>query len=274
MAHTLQERWSQLVDIKLRANLVKRNGIIFNTRYEGDPKAGAVKIPVRDTEATVAAYAKATGASLTQGGTTYITQDIDKDYAVNELIDGFDAAAVPDNLTADRLDSAAYSLALQMEKDATEVLEAKATAFGGTTALTKSTIYDAFVDIRTELSKVYVPNDGRFALVTPDVYGLLLKNDNFIHASDLGDRVLQTGAVGQIAGILIFEDATLSPTTEIIAGHPNWCARVEEWQVPVHLQDLSGSGTFIGASAVQGRKIYAHAVTKPTTLLIKKKSGT
>lgn len=114
MAHTLQERYSQLVDLKLRATLVKKDGVIFNNRYEGNPTAGAVKIPVRDTEVTVGTYDKQEGATMTHGSTSYLTVTVDKDYAVNELIDGYDAAAVPDNLVADRLDSAGYSLALQI----------------------------------------------------------------------------------------------------------------------------------------------------------------
>ena len=44
---------------------------------------------------------------------------------------------------------------------------------------------------------------------------------------------------------------------------------MKEWAVPVRLQSLEGSGKFIGASAVQGRKIYKHAVTKSSTLLIR-----
>ena len=271
MAHTLQDRFSQLVDIKLRATLVKKDGIIFNNRYEGDPKAGAVKIPVRDTETTVAAYSKTAGATKTFGDTTYLVVAIDKDYAVNEVIDGYEAQAVPDNLVADRLDSAGYSLALQMETDATTVLVAGATAMASTTKSTAATAYGNIVDVRTLMSKANVPADGRFLLVTPDFYALLLKdNTNFVRASALGDQVVQTGAVGKIAGFLVFEDNTLpAATIEFIAGHPNWCARVKEWQVPVRLQDLAGSGTHIGASAVQGRKIYAHKVTKSATLFKK-----
>ena len=83
------------------------------------------------------------------------------------------------------------------------------------------------------------------------------------------EAVVQTGALGQIAGFNIFEDATLPDTSVFIVGHPNWCTRIEEWAVPVRLQSLEGSGTFIGASAVQGRKIYKHAVTKSSTLLIR-----
>lgn len=270
MAHEAQERYSGLVDAKLRDTLVKKDGVVFNTRYEGNPTAGVVKIPVRDTEVVVKDYNKATGTDATQGDTAYIDLILNKDKAVNELIDGYDAASVPDNLVADRLDSGGYSLALQMEHDATECLETAATPFGGTDELAKDTVYDVLVDFRTALSKRNVPKDGRFALVSPDVYGLILKSPEFTKASDLGDAVVQTGAQGKCAGFLIIEDATLSETTDFICGHPNWCSRVNEWQVAVHLQDLAGSGKYIGASAVQGRKIYGMKVTKPSTLLIKK----
>ena len=111
MAHANQERYSALVDAKLRATLVTRDGAIFNTRYEGSPKAGKVKIPVRDTEVAVKAYDKANGVDADAGTTTYLDLDIDNDEAVNEIIDGFDAASVPDGITAERLDSAAYSMA-------------------------------------------------------------------------------------------------------------------------------------------------------------------
>ena len=54
-----------------------------------------------------------------------------------------------------------------------------------------------------------------------------------------------------------------------MAGHPNWFTRIEEWSEPVAVNDLKGSGTYIGACAVQGRKIYAHKVTKAQTVLVK-----
>lgn len=266
MAHTLQERYSNLVDAKLRDTIVKRNGVIFNTRYEGKPTAGAVKVPVRDTEVVVSAYNKGTGAEITHGDTSYITVTIEHDYAVNELIDGYEAAAVPDGLVADRLDSAAYSLALQLDKDATTCLESAATSL--TTSETDA--YKICVDARKQLSKAKVPTTGRWLLASPDFYAELLKDEHFIHASDMGDAVIKTGAVGQIAGMLVFEDNTLSANTSFLAGHPNWCCRIEEWMVPVAVNDLKGSGKYIGASAVQGRKIYEHKVTKPKTLIIKR----
>ena len=59
MAVAMQDRFSSLVDAKLRDVIVQKNGFVWNNKYEGLPKAGAVKIPVRDTEAVVGDYAKA-----------------------------------------------------------------------------------------------------------------------------------------------------------------------------------------------------------------------
>ena len=79
MAHEAQKRYSDLVLAKLRAELVLADGFVFNNDYEGDPKAGAVKIPVRDTEVAVSDYDKANGLAPTTGSTTYTTLVIDKD---------------------------------------------------------------------------------------------------------------------------------------------------------------------------------------------------
>lgn len=268
MAVTQQERYSALVDAKLRYTIVQKNGFVWNNKYEGNPKAGAVKVPVRNTEVTAAAYNKSTGASHTNAAGTFATVTIDKDYAVNEYIDNFDAESVPDNIVADRLDSAGYSLALQMNTDGTSELLNNSTSVNTTAAITKTTIYEKFVDVRTAMSKAKIPSDRRFALINPDFVSLLLKSPEFISASDLGDEVKQAGAIGQLAGFTCFEDATLPTHCSAICGHPDWCCRVEEWAVEPHVQDLSGSGTFIGASAVQGRKIYAHKVTKPVAVQV------
>ena len=175
MAHEAQVRYSNLVDLKLRKTLVKKVGVICNNRYEGSPKAGSVKVPVRDTEVVVNDYDKAKGAKQTSGDTTYLTVNIDHDKAVNEIIDGFDAESVPGHLVADRLDSAGYSLGLQMDSDGSVELTTAGTAFGNTTALTEKTIYANIVDARTQQSSIGVPTAGRWLLVSPDTYGLLLK---------------------------------------------------------------------------------------------------
>ena len=283
VAHALQERWSALVDAKLRQTLVTRDNYIFNTNYEGNPKAGKVKIPVRDTEVTVKDYDKASGVDLETGTTTYMDLDIDQDKAVNELIDGYDAAAVPDNLVADRLDSAGYSLALEMDKKCINVLETTSgvNICATKTAATEETAYKEILAAKTYLGRTGVPQDGRWLIVSPEFMSVLMMDDHFIRQGDLSQELKNAGAVGSVAGFAVYESNNLmfenttavsgkKTTTEFIAGHPNWCHRVQEWAVDVHSQDLSGSGKYIGATAVQGRKIYGVKVSKPQTVYIKR----
>ena len=283
MAHENQERWSKLVDAKLRNQLVTRDNLIFNNRYEGDPKSGKVKIPVRDTEVEVKAYDKAKGIDPKAGTTTYLDLNIDQDEAVNELIDGYDAASVPDGIVADRLDSAGYSQGLSIDKKSIEALQSAdgATICATKTAATESNAYKLALEAKRVLSRKGVPAEGRFMIASPEYLEVLIQDDKFIKQGDLSQELVQAGAVGKIAGFAVFESNNMDyentdrvtgkkVTTEFICGHPNWCHRVMEWQVPVHLQDLNGSGKYIGASAVQGRKVYGVKVSKPQTLYIKR----
>lgn len=261
MAHEKSERYSKLVLAKLRKELVLKDGVVFNTDYEGDPKAGAVKIPVRDNEVAVSDYDIANGITATVGSTTYVTVPINHDVAVNEIIDGYDAAAVPDNLVADRLDSAAYSLAAKIDDEAASVLLAGSTATG-IASLSESNIYAEIVNLRTALSKDNIPANGRFLLVTPDTLALLLKCNEFIAASALGDEVKESGVIGRVAGFNVIEWNDSTANLAMVAGHPMFATRVREFSVPVGVTDLKGSGKYIGASAVQGRMVFMHKVTR------------
>lgn len=282
-AHESQERWSSLVDAKLRQTLVTRDNYIFNTNYEGTPTAGKVKIPVRDTEVTVKPYNKATGVDLEAGSTTYMDLNIDQDVAVNELIDGYDAASVPDNILADRLDSAGYSLALDMDKKSIKCLETTTgvNVCATKTAATEGTAYKEVLAAKTYLGRAGVPQGGRWLICSPEFMAVLMMDDHFIRQGDLSQELKNTGAVGAVAGFAVYESSNLmyedtetvkskKTTTEFVAGHPNWCHRVQEWAVNVHAQDLSGSGKYIGASAVQGRKIFGLKISKPQTVYVKR----
>ena len=265
-AHEHQERWSKLVLAKLRQELVLKDGVVFNNDYEGSPAAGVVKIPVRDEEVQVSDYDKANGIQGTNGSTAYENMPITKDKALNEIIDGYDATAVPDNLVADRLDSAAYSMAKQIDTDGGTTLLAAATV-DNETELTKDNIYSKILDIRTRMNKANIPNDRkRYLLALPDAMALILKSPEFISASSLGDEVKQTGAIGKIAGFLVIEWNDTTANLQMLAGHPRFATRAAEFAVDIHLQDLSGSGKYIGASAVQGRKVYDHKVLRSVAI--------
>lgn len=282
MAHILQERYASMVDEKLRATLVTKDNLIFNSRFEGNPKAGKVKVPVRDTEVDVKKYDKQNGASLSNSSTSYFDLNIDIDEAVNELIDGYDAEAVPDGITAERLDSAGYSLGLSMDTKSIRALEETAgiTVSATKTAVTETTAYKAVLAAKRTQSRMGVPNDGkRWLIASPEFMEVLMTDDRFIKQGDLSQELVQNGVVGRIAGYNVFESnntmfedtklvAGKKTTTEFICGHPNWCHRVQEWSVPVEIKNLTNN--YIGSSAVQGRKVYGIGISKPQTVYVKR----
>ena len=198
MPHIAQERYSSLVDEKLRATLITKDNLIFNTHYEGDPKAGKVKVPVHDTEVEVKKYNKQTGAAISSGSTNYFGINIDNDEAVNELIDGFDSASVPDGITAEHLDSAGYSLALSMD---TKSILALGQTDGITvattkTAVTETTAYKAVLAAKRTQSRLGVPNDSkRWLIASPEFMEVLLTDDRFIKQGDLSQELVQSGVV-------------------------------------------------------------------------------
>lgn len=250
--------------------------------FDGVDVAG-LQEQVTKLKADMKAQAEGFAFDADAGTTTYLDLDIDNDEAVNEIIDGFDAASVPDGITAERLDSAGYSMALSIDKKSIEALQGAAGAniSATKTACTASTAYKEALAAKRTLSRNGVPQAGRWMIVSPEYLETLMQDDRFIKQGDLSQQLVQTGAVGQIAGFAVYESnnmdfenttrvASKKTTTEFICGHPNWCHRVMEWQTPVHLQDLGGSGKYIGASAVQGRKVYGIKVSKPKTLYIKR----
>ena len=280
MAHTLQERYSNMVLAKLRQTLVTKDNVIFNTSYEGNPKAGLVKIPVRG-EVNVKDYDKANGVAGETGSTTYMDLAIDHDEAINEIIDGYDAVAVPDGIVADRLDSAGYGLGLSIDSKSIGILESQGTVYSIITASTKSNIYSTILDIGAKMTRAGVPTQGRWLIVSPETKALILKSDEFIKAGDLSQEIVMTGAFGSIGGFNCYESgntmyenttvvATKTTTTEFIAGHPLFASRVNEFSVPVHVQDLGGSGKYIGACAVQGRQVWGAKVTRPEAIFVKR----
>lgn len=266
MAHESQERYSKMVLAKMRAETVLKDGVVFNNDYEGNPKAGAVKIPVRDEEVAVSDYDKVKGIEAGTGSTSYQTLVINKDKAVSEIIDGYDAESVPDNLVADRLDSAGYSLASVLDNDGGSVLLAEGEKFNAS-SVDSTSAYDLIVEVRKEMSKANVPNDkNRYLLATPEFYAMLLKDkDHFVDSSVLGDNIKQSGAVGKIAGFNVYEWNDSTANLMFIAGHPKFATRVNEWSVPVKLEDLK-DGKHIGASWVNGRTVYAHKVLRPSAI--------
>lgn len=291
MAHSLRETYASLVDAKLRASLVTKDNVIFNTKYEKDPTSGGYNIPVRDGEVAVADYNKTNIGSnaVTYGSTAYIKANDFKDKFINEYIDGYEDAALADNLVADRLDSAGYQIAATEDTDAITTLvnavlgkDRKGVAYasgdvrnakvGGKVAATASVFKD-IVDMGVAQDTAFVPEEGRWLLVTPAKYAELVVSDDFIKKGDLSQELVQAGAVGMIDGYAVFKSAKLATigagkgasgkNIVAIAGHAEFCTRIETWGVLPKVVSGDGDANIVGGLLVKGRKVFTHEVTKP-----------
>lgn len=263
-------RYSALMDEKLRSILVTaETGAvpIFNTKHEGNVKSGSVKVPVRG-KANLRPYDRGTGIDPEQVPTTYMTITDFKDVAINEIIDGYEAEQVPDNIIADRLDEASYAGALELDTKGIEVLQAEGTSIQFPSG---TSIYEKIVAARAQLTKNQVPLTQRWLIVSPEVAGELLLDDRFIKQSDMSQTIVQTGVIGQVAGFTVYESNNVGAgmdNVDFIAGHSAWAHRIRDWIVTPYVANLVNDSRYIGASAVQGRWVYSHKVSKPETILV------
>jgi len=268
MAHVLTTRYGKEIAALLRVSMPLVTNGIFNTTYQGDPKAGIVKIPVRDGEVQVQDYDIQNGANITQSSTSYQDLVINQHKAINEMIDGYEAAAVPDNLAGQRLESGIYGLGLAIEAHLTDILETEGEDMTNTTPADSSNIYTQIVEARTILSEKFVPAKGRWLLVSPATMALLLSNDQFIKSTETSVNNMVEGYVGKIAGFNVMESTLLSANVDFIAGHSQNAHFVDEWKVDPKIEDLTNE--FIGSSAVKGRRVYGSKISKAQTIQIKK----
>lgn len=264
--HYRQERYDDAIVPLMRKELNVRAE--FSRDYEGDPVAGAVQVPVRNEDPTINEYDVAQGTSLTQSATTYLTVPVDKHFAINEIIDGYEAEAVPDNIKAQRLEAGAYALGRKLELDAIEALEENGTYEESTDALTNENAYTSIKNTIIAMKNKGMKTSDLVGFVSADVEALLLEDERFANsAGALGAELLRNGVIGKIAGVPIKPSYNMSDTTEYIVFAKPWVQAIDEWKVPLTINNLGNN--YIGASALQGRVVFTDVVTNSEAVRIK-----
>lgn len=241
----------------------------FSTDYEIDGATGQINVPTRSAEVTISDYDILNGVELTQSATDYIPLAIDQNYAINELIDGYEADAVPDNLRANRIEAAGYSMGLKKENMAIEQLISKGTTSGDTTALTEE---DAYKKIASEIANMKKRNmevASMRVVVSADTELLLLTDDKFANTSgQLGAELVREGVIGKINGVAVKPNYLLPENVEFIIYDKRFAQKYEVWSVEPSINNLA-DGKHIGASALQGRQVGGLTVTNALGVQVK-----
>lgn len=241
----------------------------FSTDYEIDGATGQINVPTRSAEVTISDYDILNGVALTQSATDYKVLPIDKNYAINELIDGYEAEAVPDNLRANRIEAAGYSLGLKKENMAITELVEKGTKSSDTTALTEE---DAYKKIAAEIANMKKRNmevASMRVVVSADTELLLLTDSKFANtAGTLGAELVREGVIGKINGVAVKPNYLLPEGVEFIIYDKRFTQKYEVWSVEPSINDIK-DGKHIGASALQGRQVGGLMVTNALGVQVK-----
>lgn len=241
----------------------------FSTDYEKDEVTGQINVPTRNGEVKVSDYDVLNGIELTQSATDYLPLPIDKDYGVNELIDGYEAEAVPDNLVAQRIESAGYSIGIKKENMAIEALMT-GTVSADTTPLTVEDVYAKIVaEVKNMKKRNMKVNSMRIA-VSAETEELLLTDEKFANSSStIGAELLREGVIGKIAGVPVKTNYLMGEDVEFVIYDKRFCQKYEVWKKEPQVVDIK-DGKHIGSSALQGRQVGGLMVTNALGVQIKK----
>lgn len=241
----------------------------FSTDYEKDEVTGQINVPTRNGEVKVSDYDILNGIELTQSATDYLPLPIDKDYGVNELIDGYEASAVPDNLVAQRIESAGYSIGVKKENMAIEALM-KGTVSEDTNPLTKEDAYEKIAKEISNMKKRNMKVNSMRVAVSADTELLLLTDSKFSNtAGSLGAELIREGVIGKINGVPVKPNYLMGEDVEFVIYDKRFCQKYEVWKAEPSIEDIK-DGKHIKASALQGRQVGGLMVTNALGVQIKK----
>lgn len=206
----IPELWSARLLNALDKSHVFAN--VVNRDYEGDIKKMGDTVHINTIGAvTIGTYTSNTDFS--SGPETLATTDqtltIDQAKYFNFQVDDIDAAQAAGDIMDKAMTRAAYGLADASDKYIAGILagaaDATNTVSTSAVALTSSNVYENVVKMRTILDKANVPTAGRWLVIPPEMYALILLDDRFVKTGgEMAEGILRTGLVAQAAGFDIY----------------------------------------------------------------------
>lgn len=202
--HTVDDRYSPLVEPNLFAGNVFQPGVSFTDKYQLGA-AGQIIVHKPGTN-TISATAPGADFNETVVADSTITISLDKQFNRARKIYGATVASVAYGIAAAELETALQEVreAWNLEAASAIVNEDEIRVSSNVTTVTAANdIYDTIVDARQELRDLKAHPDT--ILVSPATYSKLLKSDEFQRAVDIDNDVIRNAYVGRIAGLNVFE---------------------------------------------------------------------
>lgn len=287
VANFIPEIWDAALLLKLRDELVYAQPGMINRNYEGDvARAGDTVHITTPGEVVAKDYTRNAGHEGTAvPGIEYdlmsstaqtITVAQQKYFAIQ--VDDVDRRQKMAGFVEAHVVNAARALAEQTDLHVVTTMAAGVPAANDAGAKTLTAVtaaYELLVELRTKLVRGKAPKDGRWVVVPPEVYALLLQDDRFIRDDAAGTTAgLRNGVVGRAAGFTVIESNTV-PFTDgvdpaldsytLLAGHGDATTYVDQLVGTEALRLESGF-----SDAVRGLHVYQAAVLNQRNTLLTK----
>lgn len=251
---------------------------VSNRDYEGDITAMGDSVKITNfTDPTIRSYTAHT--TITTEAVTDATQALAIDQAnyFAFVVDDVEKAQAVSGgaILAEQTRRASYGLANTLD---TYVLSQMAAGASNTTPdhdIAEQTIstaagaYDALVDWNVLLDEADVPDDGRFAVISPAFHGLLLKDSRFVAAGDDPSAATRlNGRVGMAAGLEVYKSNNLpdgpgaGAGTYQLVGYRGATTLAEQLR---EVEALRVEGTF--GDLVRGLHLYGVKATRASGLV-------
>lgn len=275
--------WSARLLENLRKTLVYGQTGIINRNYEGEIRARGDTVKILSVGTiSVGDYTKDSDISwqVLNDAAQVLTIERQKYFAFE--VDDVDAA----QSAVDIMDAAMREAAYALGDAADQYIASKMVAevansnkigsdaspiqlVAGAPQTGQKNVYEALVDMRVKLDRANVPTEGRWVIVPPEVYALLLKDTRFVVAqpNPQAGRALLNGEVGEIAGFRVFVSNNVpegsSAKYRILAGYPDATTYAEQIN---KVEAIRRENRF--ADAVKGLHLYGAKVTRPDGLVL------
>lgn len=271
--------WSAQLLTTLQKTLVYAN--LCNREYEGEIRAFGDQVKINSIgDVTIGSYTKNTDISSAETLT-----DAQRILLINQAkyfnfqIDDIDKAQQSPKLMSSAMQNAAYGLADVADQFVaslyTEIAAGNTLGSDGTpkvidVAATTGVLaaYDTLVELSVLLDNAKVPTVGRWVVLPPWYYGLLLRDARFVAAGTAAtDSVLRTGLVGEAAGFQIFKSNNVPNTAgakyKVIAGYSGAISYAEQ------IAEVEGYRPELRfGDAMKGLHLYGGKVTRPSGLAL------
>lgn len=193
--------WAEAVDRELKKNLVF--GMLANRAYEGliQEQGNTVKIP-SIAAVKVGDY---TGAEITftedEGTVQTLTIDKAKYFAL--VMDDVDKAQAQNGIMDIRVQNAVYQMADAIDIELAKLYTKAKSKVTGKIGTNK--VSDKIIDLSVKMDEDNVPSAGRWLIVSPEVYGQLVKELPDISKGEQTFDVNAKYYVGQWGGFEIYK---------------------------------------------------------------------